>query len=84
MEAKCSLPFRILPRRHRGCRWNEIFPAWLSGYAVLSRRNPGPDFQVTIENFPTAYWVEWQNCLGPRRARMGHGNDPHGPQRPGV
>lgn len=54
------------------CRWNEIFPAWLSGYAgFIQEEFPVRDFQVTIENFPTAYWVEWQNCLGTQKSSNG-------------
>jgi hypothetical protein len=54
------------------CRWTEFIPAWLSGYrGFIQEEFPVREFRITIERFPTAYWVEWQNCSGTQQDANG-------------
>ena len=54
------------------CQWTEVFPAWLSGYSgFIQEAFPLREFRITIEKFPTAYWVEWQNCKGTQQSANG-------------
>jgi hypothetical protein len=54
------------------CRWTEAIPAWLSGYrGFIQEEYPVREFRITIEKFPTAYWVEWQNCTGTQQSAKG-------------
>lgn len=47
------------------CRWTEVFTGWLSGFDSFCQEEfPVREFRFTVERFPSAYWVEWQNCTG--------------------
>ncbi len=53
-------------------RWDEVFSGWVATYSgFIQEEFPVREFRIAIEHFPTAYWVEWQNCLGTQQASNG-------------